>query len=265
MKKVTKHNSSIKTFAGKIIFASAFLLSVISIKAQRCDVNGILFNQQAGFGTNSKIMIGGSGLNDGSICWNCYPDSVVFGRSRVFNRPVGIMPPLGSPVPLWSARIFQDGPANVMRIQTSQLGVCYDSVQWNRGISIRNDGNIGIGTDNTFGYKLAVNGSIIAKNEIRATLTSVIWPDYVFAPTYKLKPLSVLEAEIDSLGHLPEIPSASEVETDGLSLTGISTTLVKKVEELTLYIIEQQKQIEELKRKNGELQKAVEGLLKEKE
>lgn len=252
------------SIAVAFFFASALLFSKQS-HAQRCDVNGILFNQQAGFGSNSKIMIGGYGMNDGSICWNCYPDSTVFGRSRIFNRPVGIMPPLGSPVPMWSARIFQDGPANVMRIQTSVLGVCYDSVQWNRGISIRNDGNIGIGTDNTFGYKLAVNGSIIAKNEIRATLTSVLWPDYVFDTAYQLKPLPMLEAEIDSLGHLPEMPSASEVQNEGLSLPAISTTLVKKVEELTLYIIEQQKQIEELKRRNDELLKAVEGVLKEKE
>lgn len=265
MKKSSIKISLLHSIAVAFFFASALLFSTQS-HAQRCDVNGVLFNQQAGFGSNSKIMIGGSGLNDGSICWNCYPDSTVFGRSRVFNRPVSIMPPLGSPVPLWSARIFQDGPANIMRIQTSQLiGTCYDSVQWNRGISIRNDGNVGIGTDNTFGYKLAVNGGIVAKNDIRTTLLGVIWPDYVFDTAYQLKPLSMLEAEIDSLGHLPEIPSAGEVEAEGLSLPAISTTLVKKVEELTLYIIEQQKQIEELKRRNGELQKAVEGLLKEKE
>lgn len=282
MNKIPISPLNLRNYAGKIFLASAFLLSMYSLKAQRCDVNGISYTQQAGFGSNSKIMVGGYGMNDGSICWNCYPDSSVFGRSRIFNRPVGILPPAGSPVPMWSARMFQDGPANIMRIQTSQigaLGYCYDSVTWNKGLSLRTDGSLGIGTDQTFGYKLAVNGGIIAKNDIRTTLLGVTWPDYVFAPTYRLKPLPELAQEIDSLGHLPEMPSAAEVEADGVSLPQMSAKLLKKVEELTLYVIELQKQLIALQSQNGqqqseikvqqkqieELKALIETLLKEKE
>jgi hypothetical protein len=273
--KTMKQNTKLqllRTIAVALFFAFALLISNPA-NAQRCGVNGITFTQQAGFGNNSQIMIGGFGQNDGSICFNCYSDSTVYGRSRIFNRPVGIMPPLGSPVPTWSSRIFQDLPAGILRIQTSGVNnACYDSVTWNRGLSINTSGNVGIGTDETFGFKLAVNGGIIAKNDIRTTLLGVAWPDYVFNATYVLKSLPVLEQEIDSLGHLPDMPSAQEVENEGLSLPQVSVQIVKKVEELTLYTIEQQKQLDELKKQNELLQKQneelnalLQRLLKEKE
>lgn len=244
-------------------FAFAFLFASQSSFAQ-CPVNAVPFTSQMGVGTNNKMILGGYGSNDGTICWNCYNDSNFYGRSRSFNMPsMGF--PLGSPVPHWSSRITQDIVAGIFRIQNGQNYTCYDSIQWNGGISLMFNGDVGIGTDNTFGYKLAVNGKIIAKDEIRATLTGVNWPDYVFGPTYELKPLLILEREIDSIGHLPEIPSAVDVEENGVSITGLTTTLVKKVEELTLYTIEQQKELEELKEQNKKLQEVVERLLNEKE
>ena len=264
------------------LFSLLVLLFLFSTQAnaQRCGVNGVTFTQQAGFGNNSQIIIGGFGQNDGAINFNCYSDSNVYGRSRIFNRPVGIMPPLGSPVPTWSSRIFQDLPAGILRIQTSGVNnACYDSVSWNRGLTRHTNGSVGIGTNPISGYLLAVNGGIVAKSDIRTTQLGVAWPDYVFANTYVLKPLIQLEQEIDSLGHLPEIPSAQEVEENGISLPQISTQLVKKVEELTLYVIELQKQLDvqlkqntlqqtqlEAQQKLIEEQKVlVDRLLKEKE
>jgi len=73
------------------------------------------------------------------------------------------------------------------------------------------------------------------------------WPDYVFAEDYDLRPLSEVEAFIKKHHHLPEVPSAKEVETDGLKLKEMNATLLKKVEELTLYMIELQKEVEALK------------------
>ncbi len=255
-----------KTFAGKIILASAFLLSVISIKAQRCGVNGITFTQQAGFGNNSQIIIGGYGQNDGAINFNCYSDSSVYGRSRIFNRPVGMLPPAGSPVPTWSSRVFQDLPAGILRIQTSGVNnACYDSVNWNRGLTMHTSGNVGIGANPVSGFMLAVNGGIACKNDVFITLTGITWPDYVFTPSYRLKPLAQLEQEIDSLGHLPEMPSAQTVEAEGMSVTDITTTVVKKVEELTLYTIDQQKQLDALAKDNADLKKQTEKLLKRNE
>lgn len=263
MKNYYFNSLSIKISAS-FFFAFAFLF-VSQISNAQCVINsGVPFAQQMGFGANNKMVLGGYGTNDGTICWNCYSDSTFYGRSRSFNMPnMGF--PAGSPVPHWSSRITQDMVGGIFRIQNGVQPVCYDSIQWNGGISLLLNGNVGIGTDNTFGYKLAVNGKIIAKDEIRSTLTGVNWPDYVFAPTYKLKPLFLLEKEIKTLGHLPEMPTANEVETEGLSLTGVTTTLVKKVEELTLYTIDQQKEIEELKEQNKKLQEAVARLLKEKE
>lgn len=98
-------------------------------------------------------------------------------------------------------------------------------------------GNVGIGT-NTPTEKLSVDGTVLAK-KVRVSATG--WPDYVFAPDYKLKSLSELEAYIHFNQHLPEVPSAKEIEEKGQDLGDIQATLLKKVEELTLYLIQQDK------------------------
>lgn len=260
MKNHYQFSTTLRGAAMVLFFAFAFLCST-STNAQRCGVNGISFTQQAGFGNNSQIIIGGYGLNDGAINFNCYSDSSVYGRSRIFNRPVGMFPPAGSPVPTWSSRIFQDLPAGILRIQTSGVNnACYDSVSWNRGLTMHTNGSVGIGTNPISGFMLAVNGGVACKNDMLITLTGISWPDYVFTPSYQLKPLLLLEREIDSLGYLPEMPSAEEVENNGLSVSKVTSTVVKKVEELTLYTIDQQKQLDELKRQNELLQKQNEEL-----
>ena len=78
------------------------------------------------------------------------------------------------------------------------------------------------------------------------TLTG--WPDYVFGDTYRLMTLEETEQYIRDNGHLPDVPSAAEVEEEGLSLGEMNKVLMQKVEELTLHVIELQKQIDELKR-----------------
>ena len=117
-----------------------------------------------------------------------------------------------------------------------------------------NGGNVGIGTINTYGYKLAVNGTIRAK-EIKVEASP--WPDYVFKSTYQLKPLSEVKAYIDRNQHLPEMPSAAEIEKDGLSLAKMNKLLVKKVEELTLYLIEKDKQLQNQQEVNQSVTKRL--------
>ena len=114
-------------------------------------------------------------------------------------------------------------------------------------------GNMGIGTTDTKGYKLAVNGKIRAQ-EIKVEAAN--WPDYVFAKDYKLPSLQQTEKHIQEKGHLPGIPSAEEVEANGVDLGEMNAKLLKKIEELTLHLIEiekqnkkQQKEIENLKSK----------------
>lgn len=116
------------------------------------------------------------------------------------------------------------------------------------------DGRVGIGTTNIpAGYLLAVDGNVICE-EVRVQLSGN-WPDYVFANNYQLKPLSEVEAQINTLGHLPDSPSAAEVETSGIELSKIVTTQQKQVEELFLYVIELNKKIERLEAENKELKK----------
>jgi hypothetical protein len=107
-------------------------------------------------------------------------------------------------------------------------------------------GNVGIGTTDTFGRKLAVNGDIAAKDLIVENAVHP-WPDYVFESDYRLLPLEQVEQHIEKEGHLPNVPSAKEIEEKGgFSVEHMNKKLLEKVEELTLYLIEQNKQLKEL-------------------
>lgn len=103
-------------------------------------------------------------------------------------------------------------------------------------------GNVGIGMDNPV-YKLDVNG-IIRATGVKVRTSS--GADFVFRDDYKLKPLPDLESFISTHSHLPEIPSANEMKEDGVDINEMQIKLLQKIEELTLYIIEQDKQIKAL-------------------
>ncbi|NML22167.1 hypothetical protein HHL16_14890 [Pseudoflavitalea sp. G-6-1-2] len=108
---------------------------------------------------------------------------------------------------------------------------------------IKADGSVTIGTAAPRGM-LAVNGDVYAK---KVKITATGWADYVFADDYKLPSLKEVEAFIRKNKHLPEVPTAAEIEKNGADVGETQVTLLKKVEEMTLYIIEQQKQIEQMK------------------
>lgn len=117
---------------------------------------------------------------------------------------------------------------------------------------ITENGNVGIGTTDPKGYKLAVNGSVIATSMTVKLYND--WPDYVFKKDYQLPSLQEVKKYIDQNLHLPEIPSAQEIAKDGLNLGEMNKLLVKKVEELTLYLIEKdeiQKEQRELTEKQS--------------
>lgn len=112
---------------------------------------------------------------------------------------------------------------------------------------INNIGNVGIGTGSALlnpTEKLAVNGLIHTK-EVKVDLLN--WPDYVFDKNYELPTLQTVEKQINENGHLKDIPSAKEVEENGVLLGEMNKKLLQKVEELTLYIIQMNKEIQELK------------------
>lgn len=94
---------------------------------------------------------------------------------------------------------------------------------------------------------MAVNGEILAKS-VRVNTGSEYWPDYVFSSDYELMSLDDLENYIEDNKHLPGIISAEEVGSQGdVDLGEMNVKLLEKIEELTLYIINLQKQIDELK------------------
>ena len=102
---------------------------------------------------------------------------------------------------------------------------------------------------------LAVAGSAVATSFTVKTVAN--WPDYVFKPEYQLPSLQEVKSYIDQNHHLPEMPSATEVAQDGLNLGEVNKLLAKKVEELTLYLIEQQKINQSLQSQINDLAKRI--------
>ena len=115
-------------------------------------------------------------------------------------------------------------------------------VNYQPQIAFFSNGNVGIGTTDPKGYKLAIAGKAIAE-EIVVKLQAN-WPDYVFEETYQLPPLTEVALYIKQHKHLPEIPSEKEISENGVQVGEMNVVLLKKVEELTLYLIEQNKKIE---------------------
>jgi hypothetical protein len=122
-------------------------------------------------------------------------------------------------------------------------------------------GKLGIGETNLTkigAHSFAVNGSAIFTKAYVKLNTS--WPDYVFDEKYILLPIKDLEHFIKTNKHLPEVPTAADIEKEGIDLGTNQTILLKKIEELTLYIINQDKKIETLKEQSmriSELEKQI--------
>ena len=174
-------------------------------------------------------------------------------------------------------------------IEDAATGATRNYAFWSASGTNRFDGSVGIGTitpnadakldvtgniycsnkifigtaDNntpsvTATYALAVNGDAIF-NKAKVKLYAN-WPDYVFAQKYTLTPLKDVEQFILINKHLPDVPTANEIEKNGIDLGDNQAILLKKVEELTLYMIELNKKVEHLETENKLLQKKVEGI-----
>lgn len=113
------------------------------------------------------------------------------------------------------------------------------------------NGNLGLGINNPQ-ERLAVNGKIRAK-EIKVEMAN--WPDYVFENDYKIISLQELEKYIKEKKHLPEMPTAKEVEAGGVELGEMNKLMLKKIEELTLYLIEKDRQLLDALNRISELEK----------
>lgn len=117
-------------------------------------------------------------------------------------------------------------------------------IQNQNQLHLNTDGNVGIGTSIPK-EKLSVNGKIRA-HEIKVETSN--WPDYVFEEDYRLRSLAELRDFIEQRKHLPEVPTAKEAEYEGIALGEMNKLLLKKVEELTLYLLEKDKELSEVKK-----------------
>lgn len=144
---------------------------------------------------------------------------------------------------------------------------------------IHDDGNIGIGTitpkaklevvgnaivgnvpSNKMpsGYSLYVEKGILAEKVKVAVLSSSNWADHVFDKDYKLMPLEEVKRFVDENKHLPDVPSAKELVNNGLDLGEMQAKQMQKIEELTLYMLELKKQVDDLKVENDKLKAIIE-------
>lgn len=143
---------------------------------------------------------------------------------------------------------------------------------------LNDDGRVGVNTDNptaqftvngktligdpaavnintTTTYSLYAQHGVLTSKVRVAVVNSSNWADYVFEKDYRLRPLNEVEQFIAVNKHLPEVPSACEVEANGVDMAEMDATLLKKIEELTLYVISQEKQIGQMKREIEQLKK----------
>lgn len=121
------------------------------------------------------------------------------------------------------------------------------------------NGNVGIGTTNPT-ERLTVKGTILASKVQIVNDTEIPASDYVFKEDYKLLSIEELESFVKENKHLPEVPSAAEFQENGYSVGQMDDLLLRKIEELTLYVIDLQKQMNDKDEKIEELQSEVEKL-----
>ncbi len=131
------------------------------------------------------------------------------------------------------------------------------TVDW-RARDLFVDQNLGIGTTNTQGYRLAIAGNVIAES-MKVEL-QVNWPDFVFNDSFELPSLEEVAQYIEDKGHLKGIPSAKEVRQTGIDLGDMNAKLLQKIEELTLYTIKQEMTLKALKEENKKIQVLTERL-----
>mgnify|MGYP001771202364 FL=1 len=147
------------------------------------------------------------------------------------------------------------------KIEVSNRGMSIVSDNDNMSIdanSIRMNGRVGINIDNTFSgnydYALAVNGGLLTSEVFIKEVDE--WHDDVFKPDYQLMSLDELELYVEQNNHLPELPSEADVISEGYALGEMDGLLLKKIEELTLYIFDLQKQLRTQEERIHELEES---------
>jgi hypothetical protein len=182
----------------------------------------------------------GTGLSGGGSAGNVTLDansgSALWNANKLQGRSVATSTPSSGHVLKWNGSAW--APA------TDATGSGGSGFWLQSGSDIYFDtGNVGIGTSSP-DHELTVNGKIHAE-EVIVDL-NIPAPDYVFDEGYKLRTTKELEDFLKQNSHLPDIPPAKEMEENGIDLSRINMMLLKRIEELTLYIIDQEKRIKSI-------------------
>ncbi|HVW96327.1 MAG TPA: hypothetical protein VHA56_10215 [Mucilaginibacter sp.] len=202
----------------------------------------LLGSGQLGIGTTApsstvEVFTGSSNTANGLVLSQASAGSQTSGRLFFYDQTTG------------------SGGANAIYRTSGNLNITTNatpgSASGTSRITLTSSGNVGIGTTSP-DQKLTVNGQVHATSVV---VTSSVPADYVFKPDYHLRPLTEVKAFVVKNHHLPEIPSAADFKKDGQDLGQMNMLLLKKVEELTLYMIElnktvkaQQREIQRLKK-----------------
>jgi len=177
------------------------------------------------------------------------------GNTYYFNSPVNITPVVYDGVANALPYNEPNGPSRTYKTTVDPYvntnGASHSGAIYATGTSPNYfGGNVGIGTANP-DQKLTVNGQVHSTSVV---VTSTVPADYVFNADYYLRPLAVIKTYVDKNHHLPDVPAAADFKKDGQNLGEMNMLLLKKVEELTLYLINEHKvnetlqaQVEELK------------------
>jgi hypothetical protein len=153
--------------------------------------------------------------------------------------------------------------SKILQVNGYGMGVGCDPPAYLSPDKLYINGNVGIGTTDPKGYKLAVNGSAIATSMTVKLYAN--WPDYVFKKDYQLRPLTEVKTYINQNQHLPEMPSEEQIIKEGLNLGEMNKLLTKKVEELTLYLIEKDKEMKDLRESEDAEARRINKQLKEQQ
>lgn len=208
--------------------------------------NSLIVNQKIGIGTalpsESLTISNGFGSANGFIVYGSSStqsnwNTPWYGISKGDESQIDFVPNVNNSNPV---------------VLSGFYGVAFKT---NKGtMAMDDDGVVSIGLDAARMQKLAKNTpswhefKLYVGNGIRTEKVKVdnrsAWPDYVFNSSYDLMPLSEVETFINENSHLPQVPSEAEINENGIDLAQMDATLLKKIEELTLYTIEQEKQIE---------------------
>jgi hypothetical protein len=200
-----------------------------------------------------------SGLSQTCLSTHVFNDCnssgyITFGFNAISGAGSGVADPLTIQRSNMAVGVNTINPQAKLHIKGSGVDNTTSSLLVNNNANtelfrILDNGNVGIGTANPQSL-LSVNGNIITR---KITATPIGWSDYVFSDDYSLLPLPQVEDYIHRNRHLPDVISAGEVKLHGVDLAENQAVLLKKVEELTLYLIEEHKELEKLKEENKKL------------